>query len=172
MERRIATSIENEQERGRIIALRAHELFCSRGCEHGFDLDDWLAAEEELSPEADDVVLTQVPSGFKISIAERMAQASIVLSMASSSILILWTSNEPHAPELGPMRHSTLNLLSLSDAVDLEKADVTYEDDRVCLYLPYAEREGLPSEGVGAESDHGEAMQRTKPRGSSAKSGR
>jgi hypothetical protein len=30
------------------IALRAYERFCNRGCEHGFDEQDWLAAEQEL----------------------------------------------------------------------------------------------------------------------------
>lgn len=30
------------------IARRAYELFLSRGCTHGRDLDDWLQAETEL----------------------------------------------------------------------------------------------------------------------------
>jgi hypothetical protein len=30
------------------IARRAYELFCERGCEHGHDLEDWLAAENQL----------------------------------------------------------------------------------------------------------------------------
>jgi hypothetical protein len=30
------------------IALRAYERFCARGCEHGLDVEDWLAAEQEL----------------------------------------------------------------------------------------------------------------------------
>ena len=30
------------------IAIRAHELFLERGCVHGFDREDWLAAEAEL----------------------------------------------------------------------------------------------------------------------------
>jgi DUF2934 family protein len=32
----------------RDIARRAFELYCARGCRHGHDLDDWLAAEREL----------------------------------------------------------------------------------------------------------------------------
>ena len=31
-----------------VIAARAYELFCARGCEPGHDLDDWLRAEAEL----------------------------------------------------------------------------------------------------------------------------
>ncbi|MEO7275225.1 MAG: DUF2934 domain-containing protein [Vicinamibacterales bacterium] len=31
-----------------VIAARAFEYYCSRGGEHGRDMDDWLAAEREL----------------------------------------------------------------------------------------------------------------------------
>jgi hypothetical protein len=30
------------------IAKRAFELYCTRGCQHGSDVDDWLRAEREL----------------------------------------------------------------------------------------------------------------------------
>jgi hypothetical protein len=30
------------------IAARAYQLFLERGCHHGRELDDWLAAEREL----------------------------------------------------------------------------------------------------------------------------
>lgn len=30
------------------IAERAHQLFLTRGGEHGYDLEDWLAAEAEV----------------------------------------------------------------------------------------------------------------------------
>jgi hypothetical protein len=30
------------------IEKRAYELFLTRGCEHGRDVEDWLAAEQEL----------------------------------------------------------------------------------------------------------------------------
>ena len=30
------------------IATRAYQLFLERGCEHGRELEDWLAAEREL----------------------------------------------------------------------------------------------------------------------------
>ena len=30
------------------ISQRAHELFESRGCEHGKDQQDWLSAEQEI----------------------------------------------------------------------------------------------------------------------------
>ena len=31
------------------IARRAFELFCDRGCRHGYDVEDWLQAERELT---------------------------------------------------------------------------------------------------------------------------
>lgn len=30
------------------IAARAYELWCSRGYDHGHDVEDWLAAEREM----------------------------------------------------------------------------------------------------------------------------
>jgi hypothetical protein len=33
------------------VAIRAHEIFMNRGGEHGRDLDDWMQARKELSPE-------------------------------------------------------------------------------------------------------------------------
>jgi hypothetical protein len=30
------------------IALRAYDLYLTRGCKHGHDVDDWLQAEREL----------------------------------------------------------------------------------------------------------------------------
>ena len=32
------------------IAARAYEHFVERGYDHGHDLEDWLAAERELTP--------------------------------------------------------------------------------------------------------------------------
>jgi len=105
VERRTATALGNERERERMIAVKAHESFCSRGFEHGVDLDDWLNAERELSPEASDVVITETKAGFDVSIAERPEQACIALSIAPSSLLILWTgdrltSAEPNSAQL------------------------------------------------------------------------
>ncbi|MBX3075575.1 DUF2934 domain-containing protein [Candidatus Obscuribacterales bacterium] len=35
-------------EREQLISIRAFTLWESRGCTHGYDVDDWLAAESEL----------------------------------------------------------------------------------------------------------------------------
>jgi DUF2934 family protein len=151
VERRIATAVWNQEERERILALRAHDVFCSRGCEHGFDVADWLRAEQELSSEADDVLLTQSTTGLEISIAERIEQACIVLNMAPSSLLILWTRNEPGDGEQRPViQHSSLNLVSLPEAVDPEKADVAFREGRVWLHLPFVSQRDSLSEPATA----------------------
>ena len=38
------------EKSSRQIEERAYELYLARGSEHGRDLDDWLAAEQELQP--------------------------------------------------------------------------------------------------------------------------
>lgn len=33
------------------VAIRAYEIYCGRGCEHGGDVDDWIEAERQLGEE-------------------------------------------------------------------------------------------------------------------------
>ena len=116
VETRIATALWNQDERDRIIAMKAYELFCSRGCEHGSDLDDWLSAERELSSAGDDVLVTWSEAGFDISIADRAQQDHMVLSIAPSSLLVLWTGAGTNSSEQNPnFRSSTLSLASLPE---------------------------------------------------------
>ena len=116
--------------------MKAYELFCSRGCEHGSDLDDWLSAEREQSSEADDVVITQSDVGFDISIAERARQERILLSIAPTSLLILWTGAGTNSSEQDA-KPSTLRLASLPEPTDPARAEVAYRDGRVWVHLPY-----------------------------------
>ncbi len=37
-----------KQELAMEIQKRAYELFLARGCQEGFDLEDWLQAEKEI----------------------------------------------------------------------------------------------------------------------------
>ena len=154
VEMNIATALWNQQERERIIALRAHEVFCSRGCEHGFDLDDWLAAEQGLSSAADDILLTQSTAGFDISIAEPTEEARIFLSVAPSNLLVLWARAETDKGEQGlHIQHSTLDFMSLPEAADPENAEVALRDGRVWLHLPYIGKGDLSSEPGMVEPD-------------------
>jgi hypothetical protein len=47
---RSSTSLPNRsaQATERDIARRAYDLYLTRGCEHGHDVEDWLQAEREL----------------------------------------------------------------------------------------------------------------------------
>lgn len=46
-EPRAATSNDVHTSEG-LVAIRAYELFCARGCTDGQDVDDWLEAERQL----------------------------------------------------------------------------------------------------------------------------
>lgn len=132
------TALWNQDERDRIIAMKAYELFCSRGCEHGSDLEDWLSAERELSSATDDVLVTRSDAGFDTSIAERAHQERIFLSIAPSSLLVLWTGARTNSSKQNTnFQSSTLSLASLPEPVDPARAEVTYRDGRVWVHLPY-----------------------------------
>jgi hypothetical protein len=136
VERRITSAFWNESERERIISVKAYEVFCLRNCGHGADVNDWLSAEGELSSAADDVVLTQSDKGFDISIADR-GPGRLVLSIAPSNLLILWTDAEADSGEQEvDTPASTLSLAALPEPTDPEKAEVSYREGRVWLFLP------------------------------------
>lgn len=42
------------------IARRAYEKFCGRGCHHGSDIEDWLAAERDVLAEQARPLMTAV----------------------------------------------------------------------------------------------------------------
>ena len=136
VERRIATALWNQDERDRIIAMKAYELFCSRGCEQGSDLDDWLSAERELSSAADDVIITRSEAGFDISIAELAQQERILLSIAPTSLLILWTRTGTNSSEQDS-EPSTFHLASFPEPTDPSRTEAAYRDGRVWVHLPY-----------------------------------
>jgi hypothetical protein len=139
VERRVAIALGNEDERERIIAMKAYELFCLRGCEHGSDLEDWLNAERELSLESDGVRIEKSDAGLEVSIGGKQAQnGHIFLSIAPSSVLIFWSEAQVESgPEDVSPSRSTLSLLSLPALADPAGAEVTYKDDCVRVHLPY-----------------------------------
>ena len=151
VERSIATALWNQQERERLIAIKAHEVFCLRGCMHGFDLDDWLKAEQELSSQPDDARISQSEAGFDISIAERAEQMRIVLSIAPSNLLILWVNGSMDTSDENMNSQSTLSLTPLPCTIDPERAEVAFREDRVWLHLPHVDDAHPPTEPGAAE---------------------
>jgi Protein of unknown function (DUF2934) len=138
VEWRVVTALGNEDERKRIIAMKAYELFCLRGCEHGSDLEDWLRAERELSLELDGITIEKSDAGLEVSIGGEQSQnGHIFLSIAPSSVLIFWSAAEVESSQDVNRSRSTLSLLSLPALADPAGAEVTYRDDCVRLHLPY-----------------------------------
>jgi Protein of unknown function (DUF2934) len=120
LERRIATALWNREERERIIAMRAFELFDKRGRQDGYDLEDWLTVEAELSLTEGEVVLEQSDEGIDISIsAARAEPGRMMLSLSPESVLILWTTSEDEAEDReAEPRRPTLSLIPLPRTVD------------------------------------------------------
>jgi DUF2934 family protein len=46
--KQLSTATSDPQELQHQIRLRAYELYETRGCENGHELDDWLRAKEEI----------------------------------------------------------------------------------------------------------------------------
>jgi hypothetical protein len=89
-------------------------------------------------------MVTRSEAGFNISIAERAQQEHILLSIAPSGLLVLWTGAGTNSSEQDTnFQHSTLSLASLPEPADPARAEVTYRDGRVWVHLPYI---GNPSE--------------------------
>ncbi|HEX7140057.1 MAG TPA: DUF2934 domain-containing protein [Vicinamibacterales bacterium] len=43
-----ASTAQSTNPSSTAIAARAFELYCKRGCQDGYDVEDWLQAEREL----------------------------------------------------------------------------------------------------------------------------
>jgi len=136
VQRRVTTELWNRNERERIISLRAYEIFCTRGCEHGAHIEDWLTAERELLPKEGDVVFAESDSECVLSIASRPNQSRILVSVAPSNVLILWKRDENEGAGDDVDSYSTLVLAPLPRPIDPEKAEVTYREGRAWLDLP------------------------------------
>jgi len=79
------------------IAKRAYQLFERRGYAHGFDLDDWIAAERELLQNE----LNGNTSQFDLFIeSPRDPEVTTILSMSTHS-MIVFRSHARHAGEAG-----------------------------------------------------------------------
>ena len=59
LSRSMSTQVSKEPHREKVphdeIALRAYQLYQSRGAQHGYDRDDWLEAETQLVRESEAV---------------------------------------------------------------------------------------------------------------------
>jgi Protein of unknown function (DUF2934) len=75
------------------IAQRAHQMFEERGCKHGFELADWLTAEQELWRDESD----GNTSGFHVLVdCPRDPEVTTILSLTARS-LVVFRSRTRHA---------------------------------------------------------------------------
>jgi hypothetical protein len=112
------------------IAKRAHQIFEERGCKHGFQLDDWLTAEQELFSEFDGNT-----SGFHVVVDyPRDPEVTTILSLTAHS-LVVFRSCTRHAGQAscGPDIQS---VRLFSKELDPAQADVKAADGVLHICVP------------------------------------
>ena len=92
-------TVESSEERHQQIILstitkRAYQIFAERERQHGFGLDDWLAAERELWREDD----ATVPDFSLVVDCPRDPEITTILSLTAHS-LVVFRSRKKHAGE-------------------------------------------------------------------------
>jgi len=113
------------------IAKRAQQLFEERGCKHGFELDDWLAAEQELR--RGEFAGNTALSCFLVD-CPRDPEVTTILSLTARS-LVVFRSRTSHAGEAngGPHAHS---FYLFSREIDPAQADVEMADGVLRVRVP------------------------------------
>jgi hypothetical protein len=119
--------------------MNAYELSCWRGCQDGSELEERLNAERAFSSESDDVAIQKSDAGLDISITGGRAEhGHVFLSIAPSSLLILWTGAEANSSgEDVDIHRSTLCIVPLPNLADPARAVASYHEGRVHLHMPY-----------------------------------
>ena len=129
-------TVESSRERHQeiiqsTVARRAHEIFERRGCQHGFHLDDWAAAEKELLRDDFDGDTSQ----FHFLIAcPQDPEVTTVLSLTTQS-MIVFRNHARHVGEAG----NGLDVNSvhvLPEEIDPSQADVTVVEGLLHVYIP------------------------------------
>jgi DUF2934 family protein len=138
-------TVESSRERHQeiiqsTIARRAYEIFEGRGCQHGFDLDDWTAAEKEFLCDDFDGNTSQ----FRFLIeCSRDLEVTTILSLTTHS-LIIFRSHARHMGESdnGPDVHS---VHVLPQEIDPTLADVKAIEGRLHICVPKKNNHTSPS---------------------------
>jgi hypothetical protein len=113
------------------IAKRAQQIFEERGCKRGFELDDWLTAEQELYCEEFD---GNIP-GFHVLVeCPRDSRVTTILSLTAHS-LVVFRSRTGHASE--PNCGSDVQSVHLfSKELDLAQAELKAVDGVLHVCVP------------------------------------
>jgi hypothetical protein len=138
-------TVDSSRERHReiiqsTIARRAYEIFEHRGRQHGFNLDDWVAAEKELLRDDFD----GDTSKFRFLIeCPRDPEVTTVLSLTTHS-LIVFRSHARHLGE-GDAGPDVLSVHVLPEEIDPAQADVKVVEGLLHVYIPKKNNHRRPS---------------------------
>ena len=137
----VESSREQHQEIIRsTVARRAYEIFERRGCEHGFDLDDWVAAEKELLRDDFDGNTSQ----FRFFVeCPRDPEVTTILSLTTHSLIVL-RSHARHVGE-GDNEPDVLSVHVLPEEIDPAQADVKAVDGLLHVCMPKKNNHTSPS---------------------------
>jgi hypothetical protein len=129
-------TVESSRERHQeifqsTVARRAYEIFEQHGCQHGFDKENWVAAEKELL--CDDFDGDASKFRFLIECPQD-AEVTTILSMTTHS-LIVFRSHARHVGE-GDNGPEVLSVHILPEEIDPSQADVKAVDGLLHVYLP------------------------------------
>ena len=130
----ITVESRNEQHREIIlatIAKRAYELFEQRGCAHGFDMEDWIAAEKEFLQND----FNGNTSQFDLFIeSPRDPELITILSMTTHS-MIVFRSHARHNGEI-EAKPDVASVHVFPEEIDTTQADVNRVDGLLHVHVP------------------------------------
>jgi hypothetical protein len=130
----ITVESRNEQHREIIlatIAKRAYQLFEQRGCAHGFDMEDWIAAEKEFLQND----FNGNTSQFDLFIeSPRDPDLITILSMTTHS-MIVFRSHARHNGEI-EAKPDIASVHVFPEEIDTTQADVNRVDGLLHVHVP------------------------------------
>ena len=130
----ITVESRNEQHREIIlatIAKRAYQLFEQRGCAHGFDMEDWIAAEKEFLQND----FNGNTSQFDLFIeSPRDPDLITILSMTTHS-MIVFRSHARHNGEIEAKPH-VASVHVFPEEIDTTQANVNRVDGLLHVHVP------------------------------------
>ena len=129
-------TIENNEDRHReiiqsAVAKRAYQIFETRGCKHGLDLEDWMSAEKELLRDDFDGDRSAFHFLFE---GARDPEATTILSLTTHS-LVVFRSHSRLVSKTNN-RPDILSVHVLPEEIDPAQADVKAVNGLLHVYLP------------------------------------
>ena len=137
----VESSRERHQEIIRsTVARRAYELFEQHGCQHGFDLDDWEAAEKELL--RDDFDGNTSEFHFLLE-CPRDPEVTTILSLTTHSLVVF--RSHTRLVSKADNRPDVLSVHVLPEEIDPAQADVKAVGGLLHVHLPKKNNHTSPS---------------------------